>query len=187
MDIRSVIADIRQQLLSTFDELDTWFALPADLRAYKPLRGGWSINEILEHIALTNYYLLILIDKGAQKAEKNIHQLDLGKELANYQFEVDGMEDIGISGSFEWNRPDHMVPKGEKALHEIRAELNEQKSRCENYLLSLRNGEGVLYKTTMSVNKLGKIDVYQYIYFLILHVRRHIRQMEKVRTEFGNL
>jgi hypothetical protein len=42
----------------------------------------------------------------------------------------------------------------------------------------LSNGEGALYKTTMSVNSLGKIDVYEYIYFLAQHGRRHIGQME---------
>jgi hypothetical protein len=48
----------------------------------------------------------------------------------------------------------------------------------------LKNGEGVLHKTMMSVNKLGKIDVYHFIYFLVQHAKRHIGQMEKIKGEF---
>lgn len=48
----------------------------------------------------------------------------------------------------------------------------------------LKNGEGLLYETTMTVNDLGKLNVYEYIYFLSKHAERHIRQMEENRAEF---
>lgn len=38
----------------------------------------------------------------------------------------------------------------------------------------------------MTVNNLGKIDVYQYIYFLAMHAQRHVEQMEKIETEWLN-
>ena len=41
----------------------------------------------------------------------------------------------------------------------------------------MKNGEGLLGKTTMTVNELGKINVYECIYFLSLHAQRHITQM----------
>jgi hypothetical protein len=75
-----------------------------------------------------------------------------------------------------------MEPTGEALLDEVRNTIREQKNRCINYLDNMPNGEGVLYKTTMSVNNLGKIDVYEYIYFLAKHAQRHITQME--RNEF---
>ena len=49
------------------------------------------------------------------------------------------------------------------------------------------NGEGVLYQTTMSVNNLGKIDVYEYIYFLARHAQRHLEQMERNERELKGL
>jgi hypothetical protein len=53
------------------------------------------------------------------------------------------------------------------------------------YNLSLLNiGEGVLVLTNMSVNQLGKLDIYQYIYFLTKHIERHIRQMERLQNEY---
>jgi hypothetical protein len=42
-----------------------------------------------------------------------------------------------------------------------------------------------LCKTMMSVNNIGKIDVYHYICFLVQHAKRHITQMEKIRDEFN--
>ena len=39
----------------------------------------------------------------------------------------------------------------------------------------------------MTVNDLGKIDVYQYIYFLVKHAERHIVQMLKIEQEFDKL
>ncbi len=55
---------------------------------YKPGNGGWTINEILEHIGLTNHFLLILIDKGTNKALQNVHKLDLQTELQNHTVTV---------------------------------------------------------------------------------------------------
>jgi hypothetical protein len=37
----------------------------------------------------------------------------------------------------------------------------------------------------MSVNDLGKIDLYQWLYFLGQHARRHLQQMQEVEREFG--
>ena len=68
MDISALIANIRTLLQHTFASVDGWFDKPNALRAYLPYNGGWSTDQILEHIGLTNHFLLILIDKGAQKA-----------------------------------------------------------------------------------------------------------------------
>jgi hypothetical protein len=38
----------------------------------------------------------------------------------------------------------------------------------------------------MNVNALGKLDVYQYIYFLALHVRRHLQQLEGILDDYNN-
>lgn len=79
-----------------------------------------------------------------------------------------------------------MEPTGNKLLAEVRHQLKEQVHQCLAILAKLSNGEGVLYKTTMSVNNLGKLDVYEYIYFLAQHARRHIMQMEKNEFEFNS-
>jgi len=184
MQIQTIIADTKTFLIDTFTTVDSWFEKDAELLKYTPENGGWTINEILEHIGLTNHFLLILIDKGTNKALQNIHKLDLQTELQNYIFHYDKLTEVGLHKSFGWMRPEHMIPTGEKPPDEVRSLLKEQLNRCLHNLDRLKNGEGVLYKTTMTVNQLGKIDVYEYIYFLAQHGQRHVKQMEKNEAEF---
>jgi len=184
MIIHEIIRKIETTIGNTFAEVDSWFDKPEDLRQYKPKHGGWSINENLEHIALTSHFLLILIDKGTRKALQQVEKYSLPDLLKDYEFSVEGLDQIGQHRAFEWIRPSHMEPQGLRPLHEIREELKKQADQCLQNLHSLPNGEGIVYKTTMTVNNLGKIDVYQYIYFLAQHAARHITQMEKVETEY---
>ncbi|MEO1447964.1 MAG: hypothetical protein AAFV07_00465, partial [Bacteroidota bacterium] len=78
----------------------------------------------------------------------------------------------------------HMEPTGEPAESDIKVQLNHQLERCLRHLEELKNGEGLRYTTTMTVNGLGKLNVYEYIYFLSLHAARHLQQMEANRAAF---
>jgi hypothetical protein len=187
VQIQTTISDIKGFLSDTFRTIDAWFDKDPDLRNHRPVNGGWTINEILEHIGLTNHFLLILIDKGTNKALQNVHKLDLEAELQNQVFHYDKLTEIGLHKSFTWIRPEHMEPKSEKTFEEVRNQLKEQATHCLKNLEKLKNGEGVLYKTKMTVNDLGKINVYEYIYFLAQHGQRHITQMQKNEAEFHAL
>lgn len=105
----------------------------------------------------------------------------------NYYLDWEKLKTIGEHRSFEWNRPEHMKPKGEPSLIEIQERLEKHFHECLNHLAFIKNDEGVLYKTMMSVNNLGKIDVYHYIYFLVQHSKRHLSQMQKIKIEFNEL
>lgn len=187
MDIISHIQNIENTLIEVFNQVDTWFDASEEIQNYRPQNQGWTIREILEHIELTSHFLLILIDKGAKKALNTVHKLDFEKVIENYQFQKDKLDEVGIHLSFKWIRPEHMDPKGEKNLDEIRTGIKNQLERCLTHLKNMPNGEGILYKTTMTVNNLGKIDVYEYIYFLAKHAERHLTQMEKNKIEFFTL
>lgn len=150
---------------------------------YQPKNGGWTVTQILEHIVLTNHFLLILIRKGTVKAIEKAKTTNLTTELTDYNLGWDKLEAIGQHQSFEWNRPEHMEPTGTLTLAEVKIKLSAQLEECLDLLSQMPNGEGVLYKTTMSVNSLGKIDVYHYIYFLRQHAERHLKQMEKIKNE----
>jgi hypothetical protein len=129
---------------------------------------------------------LILIRKGAKKAKANVHNLDLQQELINYTFRKEVLDKIGVHKSFVWIRPEHMEPSGNKDMDEIRKLLRIQLDECLDILNSLSEGQGLLYRTTMTVNNLGKINVYEYIYFLAKHIERHIEQMTKTELECMN-
>ena len=73
--IKQIISEIENALVDTCQEVDKWFNKSEKLRTYKPKNGGWSIDEILEHIVLTSPFLLIIIRKGSDKALRNSQNL----------------------------------------------------------------------------------------------------------------
>lgn len=186
MDSTSLLAELKSYLSDTFALVDQWFDQPAALRAYRPADLGWTTDEVLAHIGLTNHYLLILIQKGTAKALANTQGRDLVAELAAYQFPREKLAAIGVLHAFAWVRPDHMEPHlNQLSLPAIRQQLRDQLAQTVACLDQLPNGEGLLYQTTMSVNDLGKLNVYEYSYFLAQHARRHLTQMQENVAEYA--
>ncbi len=185
MKIKNYIQEIQIHLLKTHSRIFEWFNEEEELKAYRPEDKGWTIAEILEHIALTSHFLLILIDKGTSKALRNVRNLSLEDLVSDFEFDLNKIGEIGIHKSFNWIRPEHMEPNGEKSELEIKDQMITHINICLNQLEKLKNGEGLLYETTMTVNELGKLNVYEYIYFLSKHAERHIKQMEENKIEYN--
>lgn len=120
MNIFRFIQNIKTHLKLGFDEVDRWFEKDNVTLNFQPSNGGWTVQQILEHIYLTNFYLLISIEKGSKKAMRNYLDLDLNLEIKNYNFNQEKFEKVGEYGAFEWIRPEHMEPKEELNLNEIR-------------------------------------------------------------------
>lgn len=184
--IADVITRIRADLTCVFGDVYNWFDVNEELLNHSPKDGGWSIRKILEHISLTNHFLLILIRKGTTKAIEQSKRKDYFASLKDYDLDWDRLKLIGEHKSFEWSRPEHMEPTGTADLLVVKQTLQNQFIECLNCLEILKKGEGILHKTMMSVNDLGKIDVYHYIYFLAQHAKRHVGQMVKLKVEFEN-
>jgi hypothetical protein len=166
---------VRTAIIEIFNELDTWFDKPVVVCQFKPAADGWSIDENLEHITLTNHFLLKVIRKGVDRALKRAKL----QPIADGESDLERMTDVGIADSFTWNRPEHMIPTGDKPMDEVRQLMREQQAECLSLLERIPNGEGSLYLVRMSVNNLGKIDMYQWLYFVALHAKRHITQIER--------
>jgi hypothetical protein len=184
MTIENVIAEIGKELTDVECALLNWCERNMNLLQYEPRNGGWSSLKVLEHITLTSHYLLIIIDKASQKAVQRASLTPLPQDWDSYELLPKSLAEIGAHESFSWVRPEHMEPSGKVPLDEIKVQIMRQFDRCQQHLLMLKNGEGRLRKTTMSVNGIGKLDVYQYIYFLVLHAKRHLTQLEKNNQEF---
>jgi hypothetical protein len=185
MKLELIIQTIEKELIQVHSLLDGWFDEDSHLLNYHPKDGGWSAYQILEHVTLTSHYLLLLIGKGTDKSLTLAKTSYSKVDWETYSLDPDGkLFEIGIHKSFTWHRPDHMVPLEELSPGKIRKTLRRQLSDCLCFLDKLANGEGALCKITMSVNDLGKLDVYQYLYFLAQHGKRHLTQLEKNRLEF---
>lgn len=175
MSYTQTISIVQTTLIEIFDDVDTWFERPSELRASHPLPNEWSIDENLEHITLTNHFLLKVIRKGVARAIKRVQT----QSIVGTESDLAIMQPVGIADSFVWHRPGHMIPTGEKSMDEVRKLMGDQQQECLSLLAQMPNGEGSLYTVRMSVNDLGKIDMYQWLYFLALHAQRHIAQIER--------
>jgi hypothetical protein len=185
MEISFLIMELRAEVRDAFGQVDAWFDQPASLQNFVPQDQGWTIDEVLNHIGLTNHYLLILIEKGADKAIANVQGRDLLAEMTAYQFSREKLGAIGTLHAFAWQRPEHMEPRTQpRALPVVRQQLYTQLTQLLACLDRLAHGEGLLYQTTMSVNGLGKLNVYEYVYFLTQHARRHLTQMQDNKIEW---
>ena len=179
--IHEFIYHIRLSLVRVFSETNTWFQESETIRSFKERDDQWSVNQVLEHIVLTNHYLLMIIDKGRSKAlQRDDEEVVLPEDMGAH---LEKLDLVGIHKSFDWHRPEHMEPRGTFSEDEIRYLLRYQLQRCIYNLEQMKSGEGFKIRTTMTVNNLGKIDVYQYLYFLVKHIERHLSQMQELKVK----
>ncbi len=61
---------VRDTLCSVFGQVDAWFDQPEELRRFKPASGGWSPEQVLEHVTLTNRFLMLTLGKWVGIAEQ---------------------------------------------------------------------------------------------------------------------
>jgi hypothetical protein len=181
MPYTRTVPAVRESIDNTFREIYPWFDQSSVALGYRPADKGWTIAEILEHITLTSHFLLIVATNGCAKALKRAQNL----AIADSESDLTQLTVIGTRGTFPWIRPEHMEPKG-KPLSEVLTTMRSQQEQCVQLLEKLKNGEGSLFKVTMSVNQLGRIDLYQWIYFIAQHAKRHIGQMQDNLDEWQN-
>lgn len=181
MPYADTVLKVRNAINDTFAEVYTWFNEKPDVLNYRPIDHGWTITEILEHITLTSHFLLIVASKGCEKALKRAQ----AQNIQGSESDLSKLEAIGERGTFSWIRPEHMEPKG-MALSDVLVTMRSQQEQCNQLLDKLKNGEGSFFRVKMSVNQLGRIDLYQWIYFIAQHAKRHIGQMQENMEEYGN-
>jgi hypothetical protein len=70
---------------------------------------------------------------------------------------------------------------------EVRLTMRIQQRDCLLILDQLANGEGSLHKVRMSVQELGKLDVYQWLFFLAQHAQRHAVEIERIQIHFDTV
>ena len=175
-------ATVRAALIDVFAEVDRWIERPADVRSFRPASGGWTIDQVLEHISLTNHFLMLTLRKSVETA---VSRAARGEPIPEGESDLERLATIGRRGSFQWVRPEHMEPTGETTSGEVRAILRRQGGECLALLDRMGRGEGALCRLRMSVDALGRIDLYQWLYFLAQHACRHLQQMASAEAEFN--
>ncbi|MEL7236671.1 MAG: DinB family protein, partial [Chloroflexota bacterium] len=121
-----------------------------------------------------------IIRKGVVKAKKRAQT----RSITATESDLDMINVIGDPDAFDWIRPEHMEPTGTPSLSSVRQSMTEQRDECLSLLRRMPDGEGSLYTVRMSVQELGKIDMYQWIYFLVQHAYRHHIEMLRIQQEY---
>jgi hypothetical protein len=176
MPAEKTIASIRIEIGEAFDRLDRWCTRPAEELAVVPEDVGWSISLIIEHVGIVNRFLLLTLHKGVETA---VRRATRGLPLPDGESDLNIFSEIADPDSFDWQPPKHMVPTGTLPLVEARAVLARQRRDCFLLLDRMANGEGLLHTVRMSVRDLGQLDMYQWLWFMLMHARRHLAQMER--------
>lgn len=175
MPFQATITRLQTELDQTFYRLDDFFELPMEVRTIHPAPEEWCIDQILEHITLTNRFLMITLSQSLEKALRRAQTQPLPTDPSD----LEKILVIGNPDAFAWIRPEHMQPVG-IPIAETKALLQSQHQECSRILAQLPNGEGALHKVRMSVQELGHLDMYQWLYFIIQHAQRHIIEMERI-------
>ena len=170
--IPPTIAAVRRALDQTFARLDAWCGLPAERLHHRPIYPqAWTAAEHLEHVTLVNHYLLLTIGKGVATALRRARS---PLPVPAGESDLARLAPIADPDAFPWEPPEHMIPTGTKPPPEVRELLADQRGQCLKLLERMANGEGMLCTFRMSVYGLGRLDMYQWLYFLAQHGGWHL-------------
>ena len=180
---RAFVDDLARRLRACFAELGERLNAPGERLAHRAHAHSWSNLEIAEHVVLVNRYLLILADKIARKARRRSSN---GDAPSGAPSRLDALEKLA-SSEFEWPAPAHMRPTGTATIVEISERLREQLAHCVDLLAAMPNGEGSLHRIRMSVVVGGddRLDLYQFLAVVALHMERHARAMRRNEEAFA--
>jgi hypothetical protein len=119
-----------------------------------------------------------VIRQGRDKALKRAHTQIIAQDESN----LEPLSVIGHPDAFAWLRPEHMEPTRTKSSVKVQQVLHQQHQECLTILNQLSKGEGTLHKVRMSVRDLGKLDMYQRLFFLAQHAKRHSLEIERIKS-----
>ncbi len=172
--VEAAIRALARSLEEHFAALRPWLEVDAELWARHPEAGSWSVGEVVEHVALANRYLLLLVEKLRRRSLARLAAGERAPESAPDFARLERLADR----RFRWTHPEHMSPTGSADRGELARELAEQCERLLAILRELPNGEGALHSLRMSVVE-ARLDLYQYARLIDLHLARHLGQMER--------
>ncbi len=163
--------ELRERLERSFGELVRWSR--ADPERLERSTDGWNGREILEHVALANHYLLILVEKIRDRARAKLRRGEPWPRGAT------DLERVAAAVPGPWAHPDHMTPTGDAAPAESARRLEEQLARCLACLDEMPDGQGTLHRIRMSRVD-ARLDLYEYLELVARHAERHVAQIERV-------
>ena len=180
--MNSAIATTRTELTNAFNRMFDVFAFREDVLYYQPLNGGWSIYQVLEHVALANHFLLRIVNKQVEKVLHWTNRTDKRNMLHPYVLDAGRLKNMELNGSYIWVPQRYTEPASDMPLLQVKMTLHDQLKQG----LELLENEKVL-NAIEATYVAGKIDALHYLYFLVQHMHRHLGQVSRLEREFSQL
>jgi len=173
----TAIAALRGRIDSAFEALLERTRLDEERLRRRPASGGWSGLEVLEHVVLTDRFLLLLSDKIARKS--------LARAARGASWPTSAPSFVRLERlaerEFAWRAPEHMLPTGAAELSALAHALESDRARVFALLAQCPDGLGTLHRIRMSAvgGDDDRLELYQYLDVLRLHAERHMRQIDR--------
>ncbi len=166
--------DTRTELLAAVD------AIPLPLREARPTEQGWSVAEVLEHLSRVEKGIAKLVALKVGEMQMQPEPPREGAEMVP----VDPAKfDLVKTPSVRLTAPDRVAPLGEMSAEDARTALLETRGVL---LDQLHAGDGLAYSGVRHPHPfLGELDLYEWVYFIAAHERRHLAQIRAVAAHFA--
>ena len=168
------IAELLAELDAAREELRALVAsLPRDTLTMRTSDDGWTIPQILEHLAIVEDGSGRLFSKMVKEAE------------ASGEREIDGSSILGIndrhlitSSNARIDAPERVRPSENLSIEESMARLDAARARLKD---AMRRASGLaLGKVAMPHPAFGPFSAYQWLLATAQHERRHMRQIRRI-------
>ena len=155
----------QQQLLDAID------GLSAEQLAYQPASGGWSIAQVVEHLALTEEFLYGWVRNG-EKAEHSGRDVEIDVKVLR------AME----SRKRKFGAPAGAEPTGSMSTDEALGKF--LALRAETAVFVQQFGDDLRSMWTMHPVA-GRVDCYTCLLMQCNHPARHAHQIAEIKQEPG--
>jgi hypothetical protein len=164
--ISAYLQQTRENLLGTARSLS-----PTQLQ-YKPAPDRWSVVECLEHIALTEAFILANIHNTLQQAV----------ESSTPGIGDDGIVRLVEDRSNRTKGPERLMPTGRWAHDRVVGEFESTRKRTADFAGTT---DAPLRQHGFPHPLLGSLDCYQWLLVIGAHGERHRLQAEEVMADAG--
>lgn len=149
---------------------------------FKPAPDRWSISEVLEHIVLTQDFVVGPVREQLAKAAPSSAERDYKK--------VDAIIISQLPDRLsKFQAPDFLQPTGRWTPAEALNRLNRNYATLTEYLDSTPDLRERIVEAppikTITKGKYGSMDGYQWVLAVSAHVERHTKQMLEVKADLN--
>lgn len=136
----------------------------------RPKDGGWSINQVLEHLYLMEDMVVKMLDHALKTGEV--------QEAKKRRIEATVNRDIKVDA------PDELVPSDEAlSIETIKDNLSISHKKLEDF--AQEHSSETLIKKALPHPAFGLMSLEQWIPFVGYHEVRHTEQIREIKADIG--